>query len=395
MPNSGKPGTAGRPNERNRGEPAHEPQQGPSKSPGRERRSPRNHGRAHHRTRRAERRMTAYGNPRCECPTGPGTAWAGPAIALCHHSTAAEAASVREKAPRHHGRLPPEHHGRPSPRTSTRTPCPARPSPDWPRITGGRPRETPTGRRTGTNTSVININFMRSLSLAAEMIMCTMIIQRNERRGRGPGRMNAGPRTETARFPARRRPSRGTPGAHPEKRSRERRGGRMARAFSEIPCPGVLEEKIHQGSWRPWPPCSCSPEAVAGMPLAVPSLNILAEPGKGLVSAGAERHGAHRKGLDTGRAPNGAGHRRRHPAGGRRKALQGQGNQKGAGPTSAEARRARIPKGRWENGRTSGRSPIPEDKAARRRRLHIPKERSAPVQGGRRQRGNGQKQPPT
>ena len=105
----------------------------------------------------------------------------------------------------------------------------------------------------------------------------------------------------------------------------------MARAFLKF---------LVRGYWREDSPGFMAAMAamfmlagsIAGMPLAVPALTILAEPGKGLVSAGAERHGAHRKGLGADRAPNRARHRRRHPAGGRRKALQGQGNQKGPDP---------------------------------------------------------------
>ena len=41
--------------------------------------------------------MTNARDTECECEIGPLMAWAGPAIALCHHSSVEEANQVREK----------------------------------------------------------------------------------------------------------------------------------------------------------------------------------------------------------------------------------------------------------------------------------------------------------
>ena len=122
--------------------------------------------------------MTADGNPRCECPTGPETAWAGPAIALCHHSTAAEAAGVMEKLLAIMEDFPQNI----DPKTMSGKTI-ARLAEDYRQQAAGNIHRKPDR----DEHMVININFMRTLSLTAEMIMCAMIIQRNEEKDEAQG----------------------------------------------------------------------------------------------------------------------------------------------------------------------------------------------------------------
>ena len=109
--------------------------------------------------------------PRCQCLITDRMAWAGPAVALCHHSTAAEANDVREKLLDVLGDF-----------TQTIDPNTMfnktllQLAEDY--------RQQVVGKMemllNEDEHNIVNINFMRSLSLAIEMIMCTMIVQRNQ-----------------------------------------------------------------------------------------------------------------------------------------------------------------------------------------------------------------------
>ena len=136
----------------------------------------------------------------------------------------------------------------------------------------------------------------------------------------------------------------------------------MARAFLKF---------LVRGYWREDSPGFMAAMAamfmlagtVAGMPLAVPALTILAEPGKGLVRQGPSGTEPTARGwvqivLPTGLAIGAAillgDAARRYRNREIRKART----------HLREARRARMPRGRWENGRTSGGVPY------RKTRLH-------------------------
>ena len=110
-------------------------------------------------------------DPECQCEISPEMVWAGPAIQLCHHSTAAEAEKVQEKLM--------------DLMTNFSQNIDANSMFDKTIIQLAKEyREQAAGRLkqmlSEDEHHIININFMRNLSLAAQMIGCTMIIARNQ-----------------------------------------------------------------------------------------------------------------------------------------------------------------------------------------------------------------------
>ena len=109
-------------------------------------------------------------SPECQCNITPDMVWAGPAIQLCHHSPAATASEVREKLMDLMGdfsqNIDPEAMFK---KTIIQL------AEDYRRQAAGNLHRL----LNEDEHMAININFMRNLSLAAEMIMCSMIIQRN------------------------------------------------------------------------------------------------------------------------------------------------------------------------------------------------------------------------
>ena len=107
----------------------------------------------------------------CQCNITPNMVWAGPAIQLCHHSPAAEASEVREKIMDLMGdfsqNIDPE---------AMFNKTVIQLAEEYRRQAAGNLHRL----LNEDEHMVININFMRNLSLAAEMIMCSMIIQRNQ-----------------------------------------------------------------------------------------------------------------------------------------------------------------------------------------------------------------------
>ena len=110
-------------------------------------------------------------DPECQCEISPEMVWAGPAIQLCHHSTAAEAEKIQEKLM--------------DLMTNFSQKIDANSMFDKTIIQlATEYREQAAGRLkqmlSEDEHHIININFMRNLSLAAQMIGCTMIITRNQ-----------------------------------------------------------------------------------------------------------------------------------------------------------------------------------------------------------------------
>ena len=110
-------------------------------------------------------------DPECQCEISPEMVWAGPAIQLCHHSTSAEAEKVQEKLM--------------DLMTNFSQKIDANSMFDKTIIQlATEYREQAAGRLkqmlSEDEHHIININFMRNLSLAAQMIGCTMIIARNQ-----------------------------------------------------------------------------------------------------------------------------------------------------------------------------------------------------------------------
>ena len=110
-------------------------------------------------------------DPECQCEISPEMVWAGPAIQLCHHGAAAEAQKVQEKLmdlmTNFSQNIDPN-------RMFDKTIIQL----------AEEYREQAAGRLkrllSEDEHHIININFMRNLSLAAQMIGCTMIIARNQ-----------------------------------------------------------------------------------------------------------------------------------------------------------------------------------------------------------------------
>ena len=109
-------------------------------------------------------------SPECQCNITPDMVWAGPAIQLCHHSPAATASGVRERLMDLMGdfsqNIDPE---------AMFNKTVIQLAEDYRRQVAGNLHRL----LNEDEHMAININFMRNLSLAAEMIMCSMIIQRN------------------------------------------------------------------------------------------------------------------------------------------------------------------------------------------------------------------------
>ncbi len=126
--------------------------------------------------------MTTPQDPECECAITPEMAWAGPALALCHHSPAALATETREKLLDMMG----DFSQNIDPNAMFKKTI-IELAGDYRRQVAGKMERM----LSQDEHLVININFMRSLSLAAEMLMCTMIIQRNGEEA-GPGNAETG-----------------------------------------------------------------------------------------------------------------------------------------------------------------------------------------------------------
>ena len=110
-------------------------------------------------------------DPECQCEISPEMIWAGPAIQLCHHSTVAEAEKIQEKLM--------------DLMTNFSQNIDANSMFNKTIIQlAAEYREQAAGRLkqmlSEDEHHIININFMRNLSLAAQMISCTMIITRNQ-----------------------------------------------------------------------------------------------------------------------------------------------------------------------------------------------------------------------
>jgi hypothetical protein len=114
-------------------------------------------------------------DPGCQCEISPEMVWAGPAIQLCHHSSMAEAERVREKLidlmTNFAQNIDPN---------SMFDKTIIQLAEEYRKQAAGRLRRM----LNEDEHHIININFMRNLSLAAQMITCTMIITRNEAKNR-------------------------------------------------------------------------------------------------------------------------------------------------------------------------------------------------------------------
>ena len=108
--------------------------------------------------------------PECECAITNEMVWAGPVIQLCHHSSREQAEEAIEKILDILGiftqQITPE-------QMSTRTI--AEMAEEYRKDAAGRLEHL----LTQDETAIININFMRNLSLAAQMLLCSMIMQRD------------------------------------------------------------------------------------------------------------------------------------------------------------------------------------------------------------------------
>ena len=115
--------------------------------------------------------MTAR-NPECQCEISPDMVWAGPAIQLCHHSSPQEALEVQERLM--------------DLMTNFAQNIDANSMVDKTILELAEEyRRQATGRLrrllTPEEQTIININFLRNLSLAAQTISCTMIIDKQRR----------------------------------------------------------------------------------------------------------------------------------------------------------------------------------------------------------------------
>ena len=107
----------------------------------------------------------------CECAITNEMIWAGPCVSLCHHSTAQEAGEAREKLLDVLGTFAQDIDPREMFDKSI-----VQMAEDYRKEVAGKLDRF----LSRDEYIVININFMRNLSLAAQMIMCTMIIDRNQ-----------------------------------------------------------------------------------------------------------------------------------------------------------------------------------------------------------------------
>ena len=112
-------------------------------------------------------------DPECQCEISPEMVWAGPAIQLCHHSTAAEAEQIQEKLMDLMTNFSQNIDA-----NSMFDKTIIQLAEDYRQQAAGKLRRL----LSEDEHHIININFMRNLSLAAQMIGCTMIITRNERK---------------------------------------------------------------------------------------------------------------------------------------------------------------------------------------------------------------------
>ena len=112
-------------------------------------------------------------DPECQCEISPEMVWAGPAIQLCHHSTAAEAEQIQEKLMDLMTNFAQNIDA-----NSMFDKTIIQLAEDYRKQAAGKLRRL----LSEDEHHIININFMRNLSLAAQMIGCTMIITRNERK---------------------------------------------------------------------------------------------------------------------------------------------------------------------------------------------------------------------
>lgn len=112
-------------------------------------------------------------DPRCECSITNEMIWAGPVIQLCHHNSREDAEEAREKlldilAVFTQGINPQDMFNKTIIELAE----------DYRKMAADKLDRFLTQEET-TN---ININFMRNLSLTAQMIMCSMIIDREGNR---------------------------------------------------------------------------------------------------------------------------------------------------------------------------------------------------------------------
>ena len=107
----------------------------------------------------------------CECSITEEMAWAGPCIRLCHHTPTEEAIQVRDRLMDILGGFAQQIDPREMfERTIVQM------AEEYRKEAAGRLEK----HLTREEQAVINVNFLRNLSLSAQMIMCTMIIERHE-----------------------------------------------------------------------------------------------------------------------------------------------------------------------------------------------------------------------
>ncbi len=118
--------------------------------------------------------MTTQQKPGCECTINDDMAWAGPGIRLCHHSSTREAEEVQERIAGLLATFAQNlDHGTMLDKTLKEM------AEEYRREASGmNPNLLNRDERL-----IININFLRNLSLAAQMFMCAMIIERNGEAG--------------------------------------------------------------------------------------------------------------------------------------------------------------------------------------------------------------------
>ena len=125
-------------------------------------------------------------DPECQCQIGPDMVWAGPAIQLCPHSSAAEAEEIRGRLmdllQNFAQNIDPN-------RMFDKTIIQL--AEDYRKQAAGRLK----GLMNEDEHHIVTINFMRNLSLAAQMLTCTMIINRKGGSGEQPS--EEGPSAES------------------------------------------------------------------------------------------------------------------------------------------------------------------------------------------------------
>ena len=111
-------------------------------------------------------------NPECQCEISPDMVWAGPAIQLCHHSSPQEALQVQERLMD----LMTNFAQNIDANTMVEKTI-IELAEEYRKQAAGRLRRL----LTPEEHTIININFLRNLSLAAQTISCTMIIDKQRR----------------------------------------------------------------------------------------------------------------------------------------------------------------------------------------------------------------------